>query len=93
MDRNTGFAQYGLRNAGQLVRIGPSLGMAEFGVNSAISTGDHVRRFQRIQLASASFVPKGEWTPKRRQELAVGCGHRVTIPKISCNPCPVWDLR
>ena len=38
MDRNTGFAQYGLRNAGQLVRIGPSLGMAEFISNSAILT-------------------------------------------------------
>ena len=36
MDRNTGFAQYGLRNAGQLVRIGPSLGMADFISNSAI---------------------------------------------------------
>ena len=37
MDRNTGFAQYGLRNMGQLVRIDPSLGMAEFISNSAIS--------------------------------------------------------
>ena len=36
MDRNTGFAQYGLRNAGELVRIGPSLGMADFISNSAI---------------------------------------------------------
>ena len=36
MDRNTGFAQYGLRNAVELVRIGPSLGMAEFISNSAI---------------------------------------------------------
>ena len=37
MDRNTGFAQYGLRNAGELVRIDPSLGMAEFISNSVIS--------------------------------------------------------
>ena len=37
MDRNTGFAQYGLRNAGELVRIAPSLGMAEFISNSVIS--------------------------------------------------------
>ena len=36
MDHNTGFAQYGLRNAGELVRIDPSLGMAEFISNSAI---------------------------------------------------------
>ena len=36
MDRNTGFAQYGLRNAGELVRICPSLGMADFISNSAI---------------------------------------------------------
>ena len=30
------FAQHGLRNAGQLVRIGPSFGMADFISNSAI---------------------------------------------------------
>ena len=36
MDRNTGCAQYGLHNAGELVRIDPSLGMAEFISNSAI---------------------------------------------------------
>ena len=30
------FAQHGLRNAGQPVRIGPSLGMADFISNSAI---------------------------------------------------------
>ena len=38
MDRNTGFAQHRLRNAGELVRIGPSLGMADFISNSAILT-------------------------------------------------------
>ena len=31
-----GFAQHRLRNAGELVRIGPSLGMADFISNSAI---------------------------------------------------------
>ena len=36
MDRNAGFAQHGLRNAGQLVCIDPSLGIAEFISNSAI---------------------------------------------------------
>ena len=36
MDGNARFAQHGLRNAGQLVRIGPSLGMADFISNSAI---------------------------------------------------------
>ena len=35
MDRNTGFAQYGLRNAGQLVCIDLSFGTAEFISNSA----------------------------------------------------------
>ena len=52
MDRNTGFAQYGLRNAVQLVRIGPSLGMAEFISNSAIGPSSHrqVRSCRGAQL-------------------------------------------
>ena len=43
MDRNTGFAQYGLRNAGELVRIGPSLGMADLKLNSANACGAGTR--------------------------------------------------
>ena len=59
MDRNTGFEQYGLRNAGQLVRIGPSLGMAEFISNSAILTT--IRTSAVLSVAPNSGLGREKW--------------------------------
>ena len=59
MDRNTGFAQYGLRNAGELVRIGPSLGMADFISNSAILTT--IRTSAVLSVAPNSGLGREKW--------------------------------
>ena len=57
MDLNTRFAQPRLRNAGELVRIGPSLGMADFISNSAILT---TIRHGATLAAAFSFAPGRE---------------------------------
>ena len=59
MDRNTGFAQYGLRNAGQLVRIDPSLGIAEFISNSAILTAIRPRERKMATYRGYASQPAG----------------------------------
>ena len=71
MDRNTGFAQYGLRNAGQLVRIGPSLGMAEFISNSAILT---TIRTSAVLAAAAQLRPGARKMAEFRRNSAIAVG-------------------
>ena len=88
--RNTGFAQYGLRNAGQLVRFDPSLGMAEFISNSAILQA--IRHQSRAHGSDLPCPGRESWQTSPASLPSLDLAHRVRMTRVERRMRERWQI-